>query len=283
MMRLRIVLAGLLVPFAGCKDKELDASDEEAELGAACVPDDSDEDGARCIEGLACEPIDGGDGFVCGARLEIRGLVIDALDELPIEGALVAALDETGAPVSDVAVTDEDGLYILPVSARRDETGAITDALKWTLFSTAKDYLPFPHGIRPAIPVNALDTTTEEDDEGQLLEVIDNASTDVALISLPVAEQTGITVTGIVGGESPGGTLVVAEGGSRAPYTIADRSGAYTLFNVPDAGATIRGYRQGLELGTVAAGGRRGPRSRKRRFRRAGDRDGLDQHRQRAR
>jgi hypothetical protein len=54
---------------------------------------------------------------------------------------------------------------------------------------------------------------------------------------------------GRVAGEDDdtGGTLVVAEGASNV-YTIADRSGAFTLFNVEAGGNTIRGYRGGLQL-----------------------------------
>ena len=42
-----------------------------------------------------------------------------------------------------------------------------------------------------------------------------------------------------------------------APYTIADRSGAYVLFNVQSSVTSIRGYRRGLELeaATVDASG----------------------------
>ena len=253
-----------------CKDKEVDASDEPppAEQGEACDPFEVPEDETpQCVESLACEPVGDADGdgeadFVCGAPLEIRGMVFDALSGAAIEGAHVAALDETGAPVSDVAISDVDGNYVLVVSARRDADGEIIDALKWTLFATAADYQPFPAGVRPAIPVNALDATEEPESDAEdapVVKVIDNASTDVALLMLPEGERGGRIVAGRVGelddedndgepdGPVPGaGTLVVAEGASPAPYTIADASGAYTLFNVPEAAVTIVGYRQGL-------------------------------------
>jgi hypothetical protein len=176
----------------------------------------------------------------------------------------VAALDETGAPVSDVAVSDVAGNYVLLVSARRDEDGEIVDALKWTLFATAADYQPFPAGVRPAIPVNALDATEEPAGDDRVVKVIHNASTDVSLLLLPEGERGGRIVSGRVGaidddddddGAVPGaGTLVVAEGAMPAAYTVADASGAYTLFNVPDAAVTVVGYRQGLGVASATPG-----------------------------
>jgi hypothetical protein len=261
-----------LLLLASCKDKDVDASDEQAQQGEACEPGahsagDTDADAHKgCVEGLACEPVGDSDTqYVCAAPLEIRGQVFDALSQAAIEGALVSALDETGAPVTDVAVTDADGNYVLAVSARRDADGEIAQNLKWTLFCTAADYQPFPAGVRPAIPVNAADAIEEaaggtdgsegSDTDGDVLHVVENASTSIALIPLPDDQRGGATISGTVGGEAPAGTLVVAEGGAAAPYTIADASGGYTIFNVPDAGATIVGYRQGLSLETVSVSG----------------------------
>ena len=48
--------------------------------------------------------------------------------------------------------------------------------------------------------------------------------------------------------------MVVAEGlgaPGQAPYTIADASGDYIIYNVPDGTATVRGYRSELELEPV--------------------------------
>jgi hypothetical protein len=233
----------------GCKDDELDASGTQ-EHGEACDPGDASEQ--QCKDGLRCEPIGRDSGMhVCSAPLEIRGTVYDAFDGGPIEGARVAALDETGAPATDVAITDAEGHYVLQVSARRDETGAITEALRWTLFVTAHDYMIFPEGVRPALPINAQEAVPEgeDPDDPAVLRVIDNPTTHVALIPLEGDERTGITVSGVVHAESPGGTMVVPEGGSgRATYTIADTSGAYTIFNVSTGTTAIRGYRWGLEL-----------------------------------
>ena len=261
-----LIVLSCLALLGGCKDKDVDASDDdaEAEMGEACGHGYIDDEQPVCADGLACEPAgdvdgDGVDDTVCAAPVEIRGMVFDALSGMPLEGAHVSALDETGAPVSDVGISDVDGNYVLRVSARRDPDGEITDALKWTLFATAADYQPFPAGIRPAIPVNAVDAADEETDDGEVLKVIQNASTDVALLILPEDQRGGRTISGSIGvvvddnndglpDEPPAGagTLVVAEGTSPAPYTIADASGNFTLFNVPDGGVTIVGYRQGV-------------------------------------
>ena len=240
------VLAVLLT--TGCKEDDLDASGSQ-ELGEACDPGD---DGETCVDGLRCEPVGRDTGaWVCAAALEIRGTVYDAFDGSPIVGARVAALDESGAPVSDVAVTGPDGHYVLAVSARRDATGAITEALRWTLFVTARDYMIFPEGVRPALPINAQEAVPErETDDPAVLRIIDNPTTHVALIPLDEEERTGITVAGQVHGELAGGTMVVAEGGSgeRTTYTIADSSGSYALFNVAPGATFVHGYRWGLEL-----------------------------------
>ena len=259
----------MCVAVGGCKDKEVDASDDASASGEVCGGD-PDTEGPQCAEGLSCEPsgdpdAEGAQNYVCGAPLEIRGQVFDALTEVALVGALVSALDETGAPVGDVAVTDADGHYSLQVSARRDDAGLVLDALKWTLFVTAQDYQPFPGGVRPAIPINAVDAAEQsgDDDDDDLLQVIDNPSTDAALLPLSDDMTGGRTVSGTVGGEQPGGTLVVAEGTPFVRYTVADASGHYTIFNVPDGAASIVGYRRGLSVSPAS------PAS-------AGDQDNVD-------
>jgi hypothetical protein len=263
---LPLTVLGVLL-MTGCKDDDLDASGTQ-EHGEACLPGDESEQ--TCKDGLRCEPIGRDAGtHVCSAPLEIRGAVYDAFDGEPIVGARVAALDETGAPASDVAITDATGHYVLAVSARRDETGAITEALRWTLFVTAHDYMVFPEGVRPALPINAQEAVPEGEDpeDPAVLRFIDNPTTHVALIPLEGDDRTGITVSGSVHAETPGGTMVVAEGGSgRTSYTIADTSGTYTLFNVSTGATSIRGYRWGLELepASISAG--------------EGDLEGVDLH-----
>jgi len=264
------ILLGLVAcsfVLVACKDKELDASGEDRPVaGEACEPlapptadeatDDDDDDEPGCADNLACEPTD--DGYICAAPIEIHGMVIDGLTLAPIEGAVVAALDETGAPVGNSARSDVMGRYVLRVSARRDPQGLLASDVRWTLFSVAADYTAFPGGVRSPLPVDATAPTTMTDDDEHEHTVIENATTTVALLPLGDDRRGGVTVTGRVGGEVPGGTLVVAEGApAPAPYTIADSGGAFVLFNVPSAATSIRGYRQGLELAptTITASG----------------------------
>ncbi len=248
-MRLPCSSVWLLVSFVcapACADKELDASDP-AGAGEACTPDDVEGDAPRCADGLACEPTTEG-GFVCAGPLEIRGQVIDALSGAAIAGAVVAALDETGAPIGNAARSDADGRYVLEVSALRNPDGKLAPMSRWTMFSVALDYAPFPGGVRAAIPVDAKAPPAPHEDEAAL-QVIENPTTTIALIPADDAHRGGVTITGKVGGEHPGGTLVVAEGGAvPAPYTVADASGDYVLFNVRTGTTSIHGYRHGLEL-----------------------------------
>lgn len=244
----------LLEPGAEC-DPGVKPVEETAD------PEDDKNPQPICAPGLACEPLAEGDGHVCGAELSIRGRVTDSATGVGVEGALVAALNEIGEPVTDVVGSDACGDYILPVSVRRNPDGTYAESLKWTLSVSAKDYQPFPTGLRPALPIDMADAapgpapepdpmasdTSGEADKTYPPDVINNAATNVALISLGPAAQ-GVTISGTVGADAAG-TLVVAEGGATpAPYAIADLSGAYTLFNVPAGAVTIRGYRQNVEL-----------------------------------
>ena len=266
-----LVLVGLVFVsggVSGCTDKDLDASENEHAKGESCDPashdaqtdddDDTKPEGEYCATGLACERVGDGEAHVCAAPVEIRGYVFDALTEAAIEGAHVAALDESSAPVTDVAVTDAAGYYTLTVPAARDENGEVADALRWTLIAAAADYDAFPGALRPAIPVNAQDAVEMpgpddgDDDTDDVLSVIENASTDIALIPLPSDQAGGATISGHIGeadADHGGGTLVVAEGATvPSPHGIADASGNYTIFNVPAGSATIRGYRVDLEV-----------------------------------
>ena len=276
---------GLLNLLNGCKDEPEEEPEEQPELaqGEACDPtvervDPEQTDGGTtggdeelqpvCAPGLACEPTTTADGdYVCGTAVEIRGRVADSATGDGIEGALVAALNENGEPVTDVVATDSCGDYVLPVSIRRNADGSFAETPKWTLNVSAQDYLPFPAGLRPALPVDIADAMPDPDppppddtdgaDENSdeptyVTDVIDNGATNVALIALPADEQGGGQISGTVGGDGAAGTLVVAEGSAtRTPYAIADASGAYTIFNVPDGSLTVRGYRYGLEVETA--------------------------------
>ena len=243
------LLASSLISLTACKD---DDDDPPAAAGEACDPEaENEEDGRVCAEGLTCDPLAEGEGSVCGTPLELRGQVIDALEETGIEGAHVVAFDKTAAPISDVAVTDADGNYSLSVPAARNDDGSVAAGVIFTLSASADDYLAYPGGVRPAFPVDASELMNEsgegETGEEGGVDFVENASTTIALI--PLEGDEGVTISGTVSGEVGAGTLVVAEGlGSPALSTVADLSGHYTLFNVPAGSATLRGYRAGLAV-----------------------------------
>jgi hypothetical protein len=232
---------------SGCKDEELPVG---AELGDACTPTDDQ----PCVTGLVCEARAGGSGedaYICAGPVELRGIVIDALDETPIADARILALDDTGAPVSDVAISDVEGRYRLPIAIARDSDGNPATALTLTLSGSAIDYQLYPSGLQPAFPVSTANLQKLDDDGDDHLSFVDNASTTIAL--LPLANPSGFTVSGrvattdAVGADQVAGTLVVADG-STDTYTIADRSGAFTLFNVSAGANTVRGYHGGLQI-----------------------------------
>jgi len=198
-----------------------------------------------CGEGLTCDSVTTGE-YACFEPVYIAGRVFDISDELGIAGALVLAANSSGEAVTDVAITDADGNYELQVPVTRDASGVPVDGT-FTLRVAADDYLPYPHGIRPAIPVDA-SGAGYVDGEYRL----SNPTTDVALIPLPVEELGFGSIEGNVAGDAPGGTLVIAEcGDPPCPMGYADMSGDYAIFNVADGDYTVRGYKAGLQLEPV--------------------------------
>jgi hypothetical protein len=181
----------------------------------------------------------------------LKGRVFDSATDNPIEGAHVIAVDETGAAATDVAITDVDGVYELKVPVEREPDGTLHEGT-YTLRISAPDYLPYPHGIRPAIPIDATQAT--QLDEGRWL--LQNALTDIALIALPAEKQGQGSIAGSIvtdsGDTSPGGVLVVVEGDTDDPlFSFSDKSGKYTVFNVPEGSWEVHGYKAFLQLDPV--------------------------------
>ena len=241
-------MAGIItMSLVACQPRDVDVADAGVK-GQDCNPGyDPKEDpmGRPCADEFACEPVAGADVYVCAAPLRIRGSVVDAVTLAPLPDALVNGLDRTGAPLGEIAVSDAAGHYELLVSAPRTVDGELVPDADYTLQGFAADYQPFPSGIRVALPISA-DDATYDDALGSF--VIENPSTTVGLVGLPMAERGGVTISGHVLGVDPGGTLVVAEGQTPASYGVSDRTGAYTVFNVRDGAATLHGYRRGLEV-----------------------------------
>ena len=236
------------IALLACKPHDVDVSAEAGIKGEACNPTydpREDPEGRACEEGLGCEPVSGADTFVCGAPVRIHGQVVDAITLAPLAGARVNGLDRTGAPLGEVAVSGVDGHYELLVSAPRQPGGELSPEAAYTLQGVARDYQPFPSGIRVALPISAADAPY---DETLAAFIIDNPSTVVGLVPLPADQRGGVTLSGHVLGEAPAGAMVIAEGQDPAPYTVADQTGAYTLFNVRAGAPTLHGYRRGLEV-----------------------------------
>jgi hypothetical protein len=218
-------------------------SDDEPRAGQSgdvCTPDGE----SACEEGLACDPRTDGSAYVCGEPVVLRGRVADALDGDALAGGRVVVLGADGSPAADVAYTDDDGTYSAVVTATRNADGTVAENSKWTLVVSAQGYAPFPEGPRPALPIFA----TQMDDG-----VIQAPSTDVTLLPLAHPELQARQIDGAISAPSPGGTLVVAEGGDGvAPHAIASRSGEFTIFNVPSGAFELAGYKRGQQLERTA-------------------------------
>lgn len=220
-------LVGLMVAggFA-CEARVLDVSGEGG-AGEACD--------AGCQDRLVCAPrVEAAASPVCAAPIEVRGRVIDAVTRAPIAGARVHG-DDT------VAVSDAQGRYVLALATRREEDGAPVAGSAISLQAFAADYRSFPAGLQVALPI-ALDAAYDADAMAYV--IADEAST-IGMLAVEEEQRGGVTISGRVGGDEPGGTLVLAEG-SVPVFGVADREGEYVLFNV-HGDVTVRGYRGGVE------------------------------------
>ena len=193
-----------------------------------------------CDAGKVCEEVKGG-APQCFAPVTLKGSVANALDASSVVGAHVVARDVNGVAVSSVAVSDDTGNYSLRVPVARNEDGTFADPdNSVTLRADALGYLTFPTAPRTAVPVdlNAASAAASP---------IQNATTALQLIPL-TATNLG-SISGKVSSDKPAGTLVVAGGLTG----LADRDGAYTVFNVPAGDAQVSGYAPGVNLETKSA------------------------------
>jgi len=262
-------------------------SDEEGTLkpGEACSPDDEDLKNGGCSEGLSCavashtgisseedaeaicltdaggecDPTAAycGDDLTCAettegenrcfGRVVLRGIVSDTKDAGPIESAHIIALDEEGSASTDVALSDADGAYLLDIPVVRDADGVPVDSI-FTLSASAQDYQPFPQGSRVALPISTSDATAEDK-----LYVVESALTDIGLIRLPDGERFVASgeVAGLTDESAIGGLLVVAAGDAGTFTALTDKSGQFTLFNLPDGDYEVSSYGAGIQVGST--------------------------------
>lgn len=223
--------AGVLALTAGllaCEAREIDVSG--AAEGGGCG-------GVVCDVGLVCAAFEDS-SQVCAAPVEIHGRVIDAASEAAIAGARVHGQDSGGSAPGAVAVSDADGRYVLSLGVPRTAAGAPA-AVTVTLAAFAAGHRPFPEGLRVALPIAVGDAVFDEERGAYVVD--ETANTTIALVD---SGAGGAKISGTVGGDAPGGTMVVAEGATSV-YGLADVDGTYTLFDVPAGQVTVRGVRRG--------------------------------------
>ncbi len=226
---------------AECKVAEDDAEGARCltQHGGACDPDE-----AFCDTGLTCARVND-DDYRCFAPVAFRGQVSNSVTGDAIGDAQVIAIDEEGVAVSDVAITDDNGNYELEVPVARNEDGSPIDT-NFTLRAAAQQYQPFPSGIRVALPINVSEAT---EDESRY--VVESTLTDITLIPLDAGDLYWISgrVVALADGDSEvGGVLVVAKGDSYAVSAVTDRSGRFTIFNVPEGEHRISGYAADIQI-----------------------------------
>jgi hypothetical protein len=185
-----------------------------------------------CSDGKVCEAVVDGT-TACFAPVAIEGRVFDVTTDAGIEGATVVARDANQFPVSGIAVTGGDGTFRVQVPAPRNTDGSVVST-SYTLRADASAYLTFPLAPRTALPI---DVSLAEDG------VVASNTTDVGLV--PLEDSSGLgTLKGRVNTADPGGTLVVAG----SVTAVADKNGAFTVFNVPAGAATVQGYLLGANF-----------------------------------
>ena len=230
---------GLLAMVVGAASGlPLGCSNGNAKAGP-CDPTSSSMDGGNgCEAGATCENTSSGTPG-CFAPLSIQGKVIDATNNSPIAGAHVVARDAEGAVISAVAISATDGTYSLIVPATRDAAGKPVST-QYTLRADAASYQTYPGGVRAALPIDATSAAGEPP-------VIASAATTIGLI--PITITGAGSISGTVKIDKPGGTLVDVEGTTG----VADKDGAYTVFNVPAGSHAVQGYIAGTNFAPVTA------------------------------
>jgi hypothetical protein len=196
-----------------------------------------------CKADQTCESIEGGQTG-CFAPITVKGTVVDAADpKKRIAGAHVVARDDNGASIANVAISDANGAYSLVIPAPRNAAGEPLPT-KYTLRADAAGYDTFPGGLRVALPLDVRAATGSPP-------ALQNSATTIGLYAR--SGSAFGSISGKVKADVPGGVLVVAEGAGAHGSGIADKSGAYTIFNVPAGAYEVRGYAAKLDLASASA------------------------------
>lgn len=202
-----------------------------------------------CAGNLTCAELSAG-GNKCYPPVLATGMVFDSESAAAIEGAEVLALDDQASAITDIAMTDAAGNYSLDVPVPRNDDGSPVTDMIFTLRASARDYQTFPGGIRTALPIS-----TSEAVAGDAGWTIQTALTDVAMIAVAMDQRGLPSISGtVLADEMSGGVLVVAEDGAGVGRSaITDKSGAYTIFNVPMGSHAVQGYAAGVQLEPATA------------------------------
>ena len=236
---------------ASCPEGEVCEPLPDGSGTGVCIAQCNPNDAASCGPGRACELRTDG-LYMCAEPVFIRGTVFDSSDKKPLAEAHVIAADKTGAAATDVGITDNEGEYDIQVPVMRNPDGTLADGV-FTLRVSALYYLPYPYGIRPAIPLDAAKAEHLAEEKKWVLQ---NAATDVALIFLSSYTTQELEELGSISGsvvvnsdKKPGGVLIAVEGGTKeAQLAFSDKKGAYTVFNVSPGAWQVHGYKAFLQL-----------------------------------
>lgn len=212
--------------------------------GGTCDPANN-----QCAGGLSCAEMQAG-GFACYPPVLVKGLVFDSESKDPVADAQIMALDDQATAKTDIAVSNAMGNYVLELPVARQMDGSPITMVNFTLRASASGYQTFPGGLRTALPISTSEAKAEVDGY-----VIDTTLTKIALISLPMDQKGLPSISGkVLADAQSGGVLVVAEDASgKGISAISDKSGAYTIFNVPNGMYSVHGYSAGLQLNPAMA------------------------------
>lgn len=218
-------------------------------VAAACGGDEVCDPIAQsgCEGDQVCEVVQDGEPD-CFDPVLLRGDVFDLGDDSAIEGAHVIALDANRSPVSQVAVSGVDGTYELTIPAVRLADGTPASIPTVVLRADAAGYQTFPSGVRQPLPIDNSNPVLEDDRY-----VVESSLTSIGLLELPDQSAVG-RISGTI--EIPDdrvGVLVVAETGDIGYSAVADRDGAYTIFNLPDGDFDVLAYARGVNYDPASA------------------------------
>ncbi len=199
-------------------------------------------DPASCAAPLVCEAVQGKTTGACYPPVTLKGKVFDLSTASAISGAEVIATDEGGAPAAALTKTGTDGTFSLRVpSTRSDDKGTFV-ARRVLLRSQAKNYVPFPSGVRVALPIDTSAATHAKDTDPYLLE---STATSIGLAPVAAAAQNLPSVSGTVevaaGGDS---VLLALENATLGRTTLSSTDGSFVFFNVPAGDYVISAFRK---------------------------------------